>query len=95
MRDDHYNETAKMKKFDFGGGLNAGWSPPHPPSKKASIPDCSQEVFEEIDQGWHCSSWEKGFPGGLKYRGLPYNDIPPTNSSRYMSVLPPSFHVPK
>ena len=26
---------------------------------------------------------------------MPRHDIPPTNSSRYTSVLPPSFHVPK
>ena len=46
-----------------GGGLNAGQSPPQPPSKKAAIPDRSREGFEEIDKGWHCSSQEKGFPG--------------------------------
>ena len=37
------NETTKIEKFDFGGGLNAGWSPPHPPSKKASVSDHSVE----------------------------------------------------
>ena len=50
-----------------GGGLNASQSPPHPSSKKAAVPDCSQEGFEEKEKGWHCSSWEKGFPGGLKH----------------------------
>ena len=45
MNDDHNNETAKMKKIDFGGGLNAIRSPPHPPSKKASVPDHSLEGF--------------------------------------------------
>ena len=78
-----------------GGDLNASQSPPHPPSKKAATPDHSQEGFEEIDKGWHCSSQEKGFPGGLKHRGSPRHDIPLTNSSHYMSVLPPSFCVPK
>ena len=29
---DKVNETTKIK--NCGGGLNAGWSPPHPPSKK-------------------------------------------------------------
>ena len=37
------------KKLDFGMGLNAGRSPLHPPPKKASVPDCSREGFEEID----------------------------------------------
>ena len=42
---DKLNETPKI----CGGGLNTGWSPPHPPSKKAAIPDHSREGFEEID----------------------------------------------
>ena len=46
-----------------GGGLNTGWSPPHPPSKKVAIPDHSQGGFGELEKGWHCSSQEKGFPG--------------------------------
>ena len=33
----------KNEKIDFGWGLNAGQSPPHPPSKKASILDRSLE----------------------------------------------------
>ena len=39
MSDDHdkLNELQKLKIC--GGGLNAGQSPPHPPSKKAAIPD--------------------------------------------------------
>ena len=93
MSDDRdKNETPKI----CGRGLNTGQSPPHPPSKKVAIRDCSQEgFFEDIDKGWHCSSWEKGFPGGLKHQGSPRHDIPLTNSSHYMSVLPPSFRVPK
>ena len=43
MSDGDNNETAKIEKFDFGGGLNAGQSPPHPPSKKAFILDHSLE----------------------------------------------------
>ena len=39
------NETQKLKIC--GGGLNAGWSPSHPPSKKAAIPDRTWEGFEE------------------------------------------------
>ena len=31
-----------------GGSHNAGWSPFHPSSKKAAIPDHAQEGFEEI-----------------------------------------------
>ena len=31
------NEMEKLKIS--GGGLNAGWSPPHPPSKEAAILD--------------------------------------------------------
>ena len=31
----------KYEKIDFGRGLNASRSPPHPPSKKASVPDHS------------------------------------------------------
>ena len=30
-------------KFDSDGGLNAGQSPPHPPTKKASVLDRSLE----------------------------------------------------
>ena len=45
---DKLNETPKIKKI-CGEGLNAGQSPPHPPSKKAAISDHSQEEFEEID----------------------------------------------
>ena len=39
MSDDHdkLNELQKLKIC--GGGLNAGQSPPHPPSKKVAIPD--------------------------------------------------------
>ena len=55
------NETTKVK--NCGGGLNAGWSPPHPPSKKVAALDHSREGFEELEKGWHCSSWVKGFPG--------------------------------
>ena len=48
MSDDHdkLNEMQKLKIC--GGGLNAGWSPHHPPSKKAAIPDCAQEGFGKI-----------------------------------------------
>ena len=38
----------KLKIKICGGGLNASQSPPHPPSKKAAIPDHSQEGFKEI-----------------------------------------------
>ena len=90
---DKVNETTKIK--NCGGGLNASRSPPHPPSKKAAAPDHSREGLEELEKGWHCSSRVKGFPGGLKHRGSPHYDIPPTNASLYMTVLPPSLHVPK
>ena len=43
MSDGDNNKTTKIEKFGFGGGLNAGQSPPHPPSKKASVLDCSLE----------------------------------------------------
>ena len=59
---DKVNETAKKIK-NCGSGLNAGWSLPHPPSKKVAIPDHSQEGLEELEIGWHCSSWVKGFLG--------------------------------
>ena len=39
------NETEKLKIC--GGGLNAGWSPPHPPSKEAAIPDHAQKGLEK------------------------------------------------
>ena len=56
------NETTKIKNLKIcGGGLNAGRSPAHPPSKKVAILDCSQEGFEELEKGWHCSSRVKGF----------------------------------
>ena len=63
MSNDHdkVNETTKIK--NFGRGLNAGQSPAHPPSKKAAVLDHSQEGFEELEKGWHCSSWVKGFLG--------------------------------
>ena len=38
---DKLNETQKLKIC--GGGLNAGRSPPHPPSKKVVIPDHARE----------------------------------------------------
>ena len=66
MSDDHDKviETTKIKNLKIcGGGLNAGRSPPHPPSKKMAIPDCSQGGFEELETGWQCSSWVKGFLG--------------------------------
>ena len=47
----------------FVGKRKAGWSPPHPPSKKAATLDHSQEGFEELEKGWHCSSQVKGFSG--------------------------------
>ena len=40
---DKLNETQKLKVC--GGGLNAGRSPPHPPSKKAAVPDRAREGF--------------------------------------------------
>ena len=58
---DKVNETAKIKIC--GRGLNAGWSPPHPPSKKAAAPDHSHEGLKELEKGWHCSSRVKGFLG--------------------------------
>ena len=56
---DKIDETMK----NCGGGLNTSRSPPHPPSEKVAVPDHSQEGFEELEKEWHCSSWEKGFPG--------------------------------
>ena len=48
MSDDR-DKLDEMQKLKIcGGGLNAGWSPPHPPSKKAAIPDCAWEGFEKI-----------------------------------------------
>ena len=70
MSDDHgkVNETTKIKNLKIcGGSLNAGQSLPHPPSKKVAIPDRSREGLEELEKGWHCSSWVKGFLGGLKH----------------------------
>ena len=48
MSDDHdkLNELQKLKIC--GRGLNAGQSPPHPPSKKVAVPDCAQEGFGKI-----------------------------------------------
>ena len=37
------NGDNKILKFDFEGGLNASQSAPHPPTKKASVPDRSLE----------------------------------------------------
>ena len=46
-----------MQKLKIcGGGLNAGQSPPHPPSKKVAILDCAQEG--------HCSSQERRLSRG-------------------------------
>ena len=47
---------------------------------------------------WHCSSQERRLPGDSeapRFLFTPHHNIPPTNSSRYISVLPPSFHVSK
>ena len=41
MSDDHDKISETMKIENCGGGLNAGQSPPHPPSKKAATSDCS------------------------------------------------------
>ena len=61
---DKVNETTKIKNLKTcGGGLNAGQSPPHPPSKKVAIPDHSRGGLEELEKGWHCSSRVEGFPG--------------------------------
>ena len=61
---DKVNETTKIKNLKIcSRGRNAGRSPPHPPSKKVAIPDHSQEGFEELEKGRHCSSWVKGFLG--------------------------------
>ena len=38
------NEMEKSKIY--GGGLNAGHSPPHPPSKEAATPDCAWKGLE-------------------------------------------------
>ena len=96
MSDNHdkLNEMQKLKIC--GRGLNASRSPPHPPSKKAAILDCAQEGFEKKKfKGGTVVHRREGFPGVLKHQGLPRHDIPLTNSSHYMSVLPPSFCVPK
>ena len=53
MSDDHdkVKETTKIKNLKiYGGGLNASWSPPHPPSKKAAVPDHSQEGFKKLEK---------------------------------------------
>ena len=39
------NETEKLKIC--GGGLNANQSPPHPPSKKAAVPDRTWKGLEK------------------------------------------------
>ena len=39
------NETEKSKIC--GSGLNASWSPPHPPSKEAAVPDRTQKGLEK------------------------------------------------
>ena len=31
----------------FGGGLNAGRSPPHPPSKEVAVPDHARKGLEK------------------------------------------------
>ena len=58
---DKINETTTIE--NCGRGLNAGQSPAHPPSKKASILNHSQEGFKTLEKGWHCSSLVKGFLG--------------------------------
>ena len=82
-------------QWEDGGFIVESQLEDYPPSKKVAIPDCSREGLEELGIGWHCSSWVKGFLGGLKHRVSPHYDIPPTNASRYMTVLPPLLHVPK
>ena len=48
MSDDR-NKLNEMQKLKIcGGGLNASQSSPHPPSKKAAIPDRTQEGFGKI-----------------------------------------------
>ena len=48
MSDDR-NKLNEMQKLKIcGRGLNTGQSPPHLPSKKAAIPDRTQEGFEKI-----------------------------------------------
>ena len=38
----------KQKKSKIcGRGLNASWSPPHPPSKEAAIPDHARKGLEK------------------------------------------------
>ena len=57
-----------MEKIDFGGGLNAGQSPPHPPSKKASILDCSQEGLKKEIKGGTVVHRRKAFWGSEELR---------------------------
>ena len=40
--------TNEMEKSKIcGGGLNAGWSPPHPPLKEAAVPDWARKGLEK------------------------------------------------
>ena len=57
--------TNEMKKSKIcGGGLNASWSPPHPPSKEVAILDHARKGLEKIVEGWHCTSRERRLSGG-------------------------------
>ena len=87
------NETTKIKNFkNLWQGSQPGWSPPHPTSKKVAISDHSQEGLEELEKGWHCSSW--GFRGSELPRIASLQHTPNQHILLHDS-LTPLLHVPK
>ena len=56
------NETEKLKIC--GRGLNAGRSPPHPPSKEAAILDHARKGLEKYFKGGTVVQRREGFLGG-------------------------------
>ena len=61
----------KWKKSKIcGGGLNAGQSHPHPPSKEAAIPHHARKGLENYLKGGTVVHRREGFPGVLKHRGF-------------------------
>ena len=95
MSDDCDKCNGKIKNLWQGSQCQS--ESPSSSLKGSSHPGPRTEGFGKIIEGWHCSSQERRLPGGSEAPRsfLPCHDIPPTNSSHCISVLPPLFHVPK
>ena len=85
------NVTEKIKNLILIGVSTPVRVPLILPQRKRPSRIAHWKGNEEKYKGGTVVHGRKAFQGVLKYRGPPRQDIPPTNTSHFITVLPPSF----